>query len=56
MVALVRHIFALANAIFESKRAVPSALSFTLEALCSDVLSSKEMKAVFGNQESILDQ
>ena len=32
MVALVRHIFALANAVFQSKRAVPSALSFTLEA------------------------
>ena len=56
MAALVHHILTLANAIFQSKRAVPSASSFTLEAPCSDMLSSKEMKAVFGNQESKLDK
>ena len=47
MVALARHIFALANAVFRYKRAVPSALSFTLEASCSDILS-EQMEAAFG--------
>ena len=56
MVALVRHIFALVNAVFQYKRAVPSASSFTLEAPCSDILLSEKMEAAFGSQESMLDQ
>ena len=54
MVALARHIFALANAVFRYNRAVPSALSLTLEASCSDILS-EQTEAAFGSQESMLD-
>ena len=57
MVALARHIFALANAFFQHKRAVPSASSFTWEAACSDILLLFEkVKAAFGSQESMLNQ
>ena len=57
MVALTGHIFALANAFFQHKRAVPSASSFTLEASCSDMLLlSEKLEAAFGSQESMLNQ
>ena len=58
MVALVRHIFALANVISRYKRVVPSASSFTLEIPCSDMLIllfSGKMEKAFGSQESMQD-